>query len=1307
MPSVASHLVLHSGVLSRLLSVISGFFTNQILNKRITYPPDPTHAMDVEAYPFRSKRYMPIFSDIRYICNNGSVKEIISRDINWIAEFVKVCAMFCGIQPNKRAKGNHVEYESDSWINVFNVTLSLSRVVKAFGEAFVASTPKALFDCIEVVMHQISSITTMEEARLDREQYTPPVFHKVKFGQAEYGVLDFDVLSGWVSFHNSPHWLLAELFKQTHLLGKEQMAELGHPDLRTAIRQKFGESVILEIIEFPLRGEFMGAMMLVVLLMRFLVLVLIAQVRAGLWVRNGFPIRGQLVHYRDFMLRELCYDQDLFLMQMALVLIDPDLVLVSMLDRFQLRDWMSGNTVHPECEPAHLAGLVEELLFTLIYCVGDPSNANQLSLEEVCRRETIHALAPGPISFTDLCKRVPERLIEEASFEHVLQQVSDFKRAEGVLDSGSYELKEAYFANVDPFFYHYSRARREEVDGVLKAKLTKGGMKDPIIIPKPYKITTGPFIYLEDVLKSPVLLQIMFYTISNFVDGPTMTEGSVSTDAILDQAFQLTMIALIQVGLEFTILARNKQFASETTLVGLLCDIEVRESTKSFRPRIQWCLSRMEEHDPSIRRLRHIPEQPVADASLDTKKRAAKARQDAIMKQFANAQKMFLDAFDEEGEEGEQDGQQPSDGLAQEQVLEPCILCQEKMDSARSFGTIGAVHPSRLVRYSPLPSTNAWNDVLNAPESLDREIPVPIVEPPAERLGAFPSRNLRFGTYGSTCGHMVHYHCWNDYVDAIRSRHRVQPQRHQPECLERNEFVCPLCKSLGNCLLPVCPVTPRPYTRVPPFAEWLRSLGIELLRSTPDRQLERHQYTSGTGEFMFWSAEDTAWPVENGAFIPGDEVSATVRAAVSMISKQSTHIRSRLEPPYGERGTGVYIPEGLGAYTLSAMEVAYRGTVPDGTDLFVQKLPDTAGQCIRGIVGTLSRMAAVHFRSRRAAAFDSIRLAIAKRLLPEWTREEQYRQPFLLRDPYSLLFECAAVSPELIPNVSCALYYATLLRALFGLTQHLLAGGSGHTPHLAPTRHGHFLGSVAVLMKSAARHSPALDRATDRILVTFGEGRLEQLVYAHTLPALRALLIFTHSICPWAIAPVEDVDMCEYERILKALSIPPPAELHNHESIQVLLAGWCTHYGQLYTVAANECTIRLEYPHIYYMARLPQILDLMWQANDAGLTCTRCNTMPADPAICLICGTLCCHQSYCCRGTDWSQRGECNMHTRECVSVFFPQTFIESSGNRCSGPIGIYFLLKRCVILYLYGDSGSFTPPPYVDSHGEIDIGLR
>ena len=37
----------------------------------------------------------------------------------------------------------------------------------------------------------------------------------------------------------------------------------------------------------------------------------------------------------------------------------------------------------------------------------------------------------------------------------------------------------------------------------------------------------------------------------------------------------------------------------------------------------------------------------------------------------------------------------------------------------------------------------------------------------------------------------------------------------------------------------------------------------------------------------------------------------------------------------------------------------------------------------------------------------------------------------------------------------------------------------------------------------------------------------------------------------------------------------------------------------------------------------------------------------------------------------------------------------------------MYFLVKRCSLLYLYAGNGAFLPPPYLDMHGEIDISLR
>ena len=155
---------------------------------------------------------------------------------------------------------------------------------------------------------------------------------------------------------------------------------------------------------------------------------MIAQIRSGLWVRNGFVIRGQLLHYRDYMLRELCYDQDLFIVQSGFVLLsNPDLILIAVIDRFQLVDWFNGNTRASVYEGEKLFSMVEEVLYIFITILSETANASQMSLPVAIRREIIHALAVGPCPYTDLVKRVAERMVDDVCFDHVLREVADFR----------------------------------------------------------------------------------------------------------------------------------------------------------------------------------------------------------------------------------------------------------------------------------------------------------------------------------------------------------------------------------------------------------------------------------------------------------------------------------------------------------------------------------------------------------------------------------------------------------------------------------------------------------------------------------------------------------------------------------------------------------------------------------------------------------------------------------------------------------------------------------------------------------------
>ncbi|KAG8936929.1 hypothetical protein FRC02_010019 [Tulasnella sp. 418] len=1287
-PSVAAYIVRHNGIISRLLAIITGFFTNYIVNKRIVFPPDMTRRVEIDSYPFRSKRFMPVFSDLRYICTNRTIQEMIANHHDYIAQFITVCQIFMGINPNKRAASTHVEYETESWISVFNVTLSLSRVVKVYGESFQHGTPRSLLHAITAVIHAILSTCTLSNDQLDKTKYQPIAFHTVEFGDTEYQVVTFDVLSQWVSFHHSLHWLLAELFKHVHLLDEESLRSIEMESLTDMVLKNASERAILTVLDFPLR-----------------VIAMVAQIRVGLWVRNGFAIRGQLLHYRDFMLRELCYDQDLYILQTCFVILDPNLVIVSMLERFQLLHWFTGATAHAYYDGAQLFGMVEEFLYIIITVLSEFANARHLTPVEVVRRELIHGLALGPCAFTDLCKRVAERIVDDMNLDKALAMVANYRPPTGTTDFGTYELKEELFDEVNPFFYHYTRNRREEVEGILKARLTKkSGDPLPVIVPRPFNVRSGPFTTIPSVFRSEVLLQVVFYTIHNILE-QAGTEGAVpSGDAVIDQGLHLVMLGLVEQHESFAHLAAQKGFEAENrTLVDELCVLEYHDNFKAFRPKVKWCLDQITQHEESeVLKKRKMLDKASGPDAETAKKQAAKARQAAIMKQFAAAQKSFLDQYDDEDEEDETMNEEEEE----EKALGPCIVCQDNLDSTRAFGVLGFIQPSRIVKVMPTFRAEDIVTTITGPTSLDRHSPPP---PPhnlsfqsgqeATSFGRAPSDETRFGLYGSVCGHLMHLQCFAVYSTSIEQRHISQPTRNHPEVVERKEFLCPLCKSLGNVLLPVhCRLSSakaRSQSNVvlPPLPDWLRSVGIEVLRSPAHPRVDGLLRPDGSGELVFWNAEDsgsTERPLPRVRTFDTRLMLETLRLVSVSVSEQTQHLRERPEPEPGERGSGMYLPEEMISYTIACMEIAQRGIGDEGT-LIIDNINESALRAIRGLVACMELRTWLEFPDMPDNSRLVVSRLILKRLLPEWTREAAYDHPLLLRDTFTVLVEIAIVCPEVLEHVVVLTYYAFVARTAIGLIE-LLAPviGTAELPD-AELEHADLFGDVKIFTLSVCRHSQFLEDTARNVLGWTGKARFARLLYAHTLPFLRRALLLIRSVHPGALGErLEDPTALEYHRIMKVLKIPPLSEITQHQHLRSLMSGWCSHFGARHNHAPMQCEVLLEFPNIHRLATLPLILDTIFLQPKQTLTCKRCCTVPVDPAICLICGTICCHQSHCCIDLENEKQGECNMHMRE-----------------CGGAIGVYFLLKRCMVLYLYAGNGSFATPPYLDIHGEFDYMMR
>ncbi|KAI0063243.1 hypothetical protein BV25DRAFT_1824839 [Artomyces pyxidatus] len=1290
-PSVAVHIVRHYEIVSRLLSIITAFFTNQIHDRRIQYPPNLAAEVDVESDPFKSKRFMPVFSDLRYLCHNEPVQRLIAHRHDFIAQFAHTCQLFMCINPNKRAATSHVEFETDGWISVFNVTLSLSRVIKVYGEAFAHATPAELVSAITTVVHNTLMSVTLADDRLDQTKFGPIAFHDVMFGNRFYSIVEFDVLDGWVSFHHSLQWLLAELFKHVDTLSAESLSELGLSSVREILLRNASEKAVLTIIDFPLR-----------------VLSMIAQIRTGLWVRNGFAIRGQLLHYRDFMLRELCYDQDLYLLQTALIILDPDLVLVSIMDRFQLITYFTGAVIHHAYEGPQLASMVEEFMYILITILSEGGNAGKMSMPAAVRREIVHALAVGPCTFTDLIKRVAERLVDDACFERVLKEVANFRPPDSTADSGIYELKPEAFDEVNPFFYHYTRNKREEVETVLRNHYKKRGIAEPVIVPRPLGITVGPFAALPSAFQSEVLLQIMFYAVFNILVLTEVGGGASppSGEAILDQSLHLIMLALVERPSEFSHLCVTKGFEGDKNLIDIICVLENHETYRAYKVRCGWILEAFAQHVPNEVRIRRRVDVAQNLDPEDAKKKAARARQEAIMKQMKAQQASFAHNFEDEDDgedEGSIDAEEPNS-------FGTCIVCQEELNSSKPFGALGLVQPSRLIRRHPDGSVGFMNEVMNAPHSMDRVTSTtpswtfpPQMEDMKEAKTALqsfemhPPQNTRFGLHGSICSHLMHLECFNVYTTSIRQRHRTQATRNHPESIPRKEYICPLCKSLGNVILPVSNPSHVELNSLP-FADWTRAAGISILKSKTDPLLDSLLVRNGTGELVFWGAQDPhyvsffrsadRWP-EWDMHKMVDSVMNISRA----ISQQTRHLRDRPEPDAGERGAGLYLPEDLVGYTIACLEVTQRGVGGlDGT--VADNLNDSQTQMVRGLITCLAKLAAVPFRGRPDEGREALRQAVIKRLLPEWSLStlNPVSYPLLLRDPFTILVETAAIAPEMLRHVLTLTYYACLARTVIGLIYVLnkTRGSPVQQPGQRP--YENIFGDLRMFFTSVVRHSPVVEHASEIVFSTYGEARIEKLVYSFTLPFLRRAAILCRAVLPSAFTspPYTSQEPNEYSRLLRMLGIPALAELPNQDTLQTSLAGWCSHYGHSHAASQLNCGIVLENPTIYRIARLPIVLDTLFGEQEKALTCRRCNTVPLDAAVCLICGTTVCFQSHCCMDREYGDKGECNMHTRE-----------------CGGVIGLYFLVKRCTLLYLHAGNGTFAQSPYLDVHGEVDTSMR
>jgi E3 ubiquitin-protein ligase UBR1 len=431
-------------------------------------------------------------------------------------------------------------------------------------------------------------------------------------------------------------------------------------------------------------------------------------------------------------------------------------------------------------------------------------------------------------------------------------------------DTGTFELKPEFVEIVDPYYAHYSRNHREEAENVHKKHMARKSGKKPeeiVFEPKLQSLEGSLFNDLSAVTRTGLFASLIAAALDYAIAADKVAGKLQATrvETFLHMVLHLTLVAVMEdegTGDNgFVSLAVSMQHSvypeGSGSIVSMLLMLSKTTVYQSCQPSVQHILQKMQLQQPEklstvmgprSSETDHATNESSAAVSAEgkeKKKQDALARQARVMAQMKQAQNTFianagLSGYDDEEFDDIEDDmsfeQEPENLFEQRKVWNfptgTCILCQEATDDHKLYGTFAFLGESNILRSTPVEDPDFVEEVLEVPESLDQSAdhlrPFGVAGKnkqtvqkttgdgkiaKIERQGlskGFPhAEHSTSGPVSSSCGHIMHYNCFEMYLTATQRRHQTQIARSQPETILLKEFICPLCKALGNTFLPI------------------------------------------------------------------------------------------------------------------------------------------------------------------------------------------------------------------------------------------------------------------------------------------------------------------------------------------------------------------------------------------------------------------------------------------------------------------------------------------------------------------------
>ncbi|XP_077477327.1 E3 ubiquitin-protein ligase UBR1 isoform X1 [Stigmatopora argus] len=1277
-PTLARYLIEETNVITRIVNTVMALLMEHLdVNNRFFF-------LGYNSEKF--SRIQVIFHDLRYI--------LISIPSTWSCKlrkqfkegfnaFLGLLKCMQGMEEVMRQFGQHIAVEPE-WEAGFALQIQLRHILAMFQD-WCASDDKILLEAFRDCHRVLQQSNNQPFSKEATDHYICKQILNLR---------PYKVSQEPVSIHLPLSRLLAGLYV---LICKNGLCE------QLFIKECYDFS---QLAEHPLRC-----------------VVLAAQVSAEMWRRNGLSLVSQVYYYQDVRCREEMYDKDILMLQIAASRMDANHFIMLLLIRFELLSYFNEGYFIRDHVPNELLSLQwnrlsEEMLYLIIVIVGEryiPGVTN-VTKEDVTMREVIHLLCIEPMAHSSLVKGLPDNESHETGLESVIDSVATFKKP-GVSGHGLYEVKREHLVHFNPFFYHYSKSQHSKAEESQKKRRVHEGADKALRPPVPPPFCPA-FSNIVNLLCCDVLVHILKCLLQRAAEEKSNLWSEIMIQralhiigqALLEEKRQLEEDASEDVAFDFSLKARRVEHNKSLFLfLSKIKGVRLLETQKDM---VTWllqmfqiikCLREKSSPTTSMSMETSKPEESVQDKEKAERKRKAEAaklhrqkimaQMSAMQKNFIESNKMLYENMPESGMHGEPVtlmesaieqkelrvaiGPQRGSTPAEREVL-TCILCQEEQEVASRA-------PAMVLTACVQRSTVLTQCRGKMPTSSEDETAAsyPLFMPP----------DLVVGTHTGSCGHVMHATCWQKYFEAVQSTSRNRLHTELIIDLENGEYLCPLCKSLCNTVVPLIPLEPLVFNyenaeiigQHLTLTRWIHILDARIkgLQSlTQDNDCNMETINEGDATLCGESQTDFRAILSYGV----QEPRKLSDGIVEMLAVCATTVhRVGLQTAPNELCPRVPLMAwNTCAFTVQAIE-----NILYDKPLF----GSLQNRQLAGLKAIVQFSAAERIKSPQAVIQRHFTDMLAV-LLPVISRKNT---PSILEvDFFHLLVGLVLSLPSLYQEETVDLQPSPVSSAYNHLyIVHLVTMAHVLQVMLLATDLPVVVGDEETEeARTAAELHAVVSQHTGRPLPEVPGSAVAQRVKTGIESFLRCAALFFS--CLTGVRPPEELSCStvssqgQMEALCSYLALPSNVfQLfqEHKDTVAPLLHRWCSSPAVTKGLKGKTQTVR-------YPRRRNRLIDLPEDystlLNQAShFQCPKsADDERKHPTLCLFCGAMLCSQSSCCLSQlEGEVVGACTAHAAT-----------------CGAGVGMFLRVRECEIVLMASKTrGSTYPAPYLDDYGETD----